>query len=176
MTDGYEDVRFKCAFSSKGLRYNLISTVVITILLIAAVGYVCFILKSSWVFISSLLLLLILLWISMNYINALTKDSYLEITSDGLLKCFYKGRAPVSYLIKEIATIEEASLEQAIKRYATFSVVLNTRGWELYPSEGVLISFNRSWYKSVFPVYFAPEDIKGFITVLRQRTGCDQDS
>lgn len=102
------------------------------------------------------------------YMNRLTRESHLEITDDGLLKCKYKGRATVSFPIKEIASIESASIDQASERYATFPVLLNNRGWELYPSEGVLITFNRRWIKSVFPVYFNPADIQGFISAVKR--------
>ena len=103
------------------------------------------------------------------YTRNLVKDSYLEITSDDTLRCCYRGRRNVEYPIKEIKFIEEATLKQAVKKHATFPIVLNTKGEELYPSEGVLITFNRAWKKSIFPVYFNPADIPGFIDTLKQR-------
>ena len=103
------------------------------------------------------------------YTRNLVKDSYLEITSDDTLRCCYRGRRKIEYPIKEIKFIEEATLKQAEKKHATFPIVLNTKGEELYPSEGVLITFNRAWIKSVFPVYFNPRDIEGFILAIKQR-------
>ncbi|MDE6551625.1 MAG: hypothetical protein K2K98_01485 [Muribaculaceae bacterium] len=102
-------------------------------------------------------------------LRKLANGSYLEIISDGILKCVFNGRKEVRYPINEIRSIEESSLKDAERKYATFPMVLNTKGEELYPPEGVLITFNRAWIKSVFPVYFNPADIQGFMSTIRER-------
>ena len=103
------------------------------------------------------------------YVRRLATGSYFEITSDGILRCKFKGRKELIYPINEIKAIEAASIKDVEKKYATFPIVLNTKGEELYPPEGVLITFNRAWIKSVFPVYFNPADREGFIYAIRQR-------
>lgn len=103
------------------------------------------------------------------YMRRVAEDSYLEITADNILKCKYKGRSEVSYPIKEIKNIKEATLKQAEEEFALFPVVLNSRGEEYYSEKGVLITFNRSWIKSVFPIYFNPKDVEGFIAAISQR-------
>lgn len=163
-----DNLRFKCAFSTKGITTNLRICIAFLVFVSLGIGYVCFKVGGVWIGIAVILLLIITLALCWRSLNRLTDESYLEITADGLLKCTYSGRAAVSYPIKEITAIEESTLEQAGQRYATFPVVLNTRGSELYPSAGVLITFNRAYLKSVFPIYFNPADIQGFISALRR--------
>ena len=147
--------------------------IVYTIVLIVVLGYISLNAHNTrlslWLIFFYLIIIILMSGIGMISVRKLAKGSYIEITSDNLLKCKYKGRKEVSYPIKEIQSVEESSLTDAEKKYATFPVVLNTKGEELYPPTGVLITFNRSWIKSVFPVYFNPEDIQGFISAIRQR-------
>lgn len=102
------------------------------------------------------------------YLKRLSSGSYLEITSDGILKCIYKGRKEVSYPINEIISIEESSFKDARKKRATVPIQVDHWG-DLYPSEGVSITFNRAWIKSIFPVYFNPADREGFIYAINER-------
>lgn len=164
-----ENLRFQCAFSKKGIRNNKIDCAAFIILAIIPFGYVCISLGAPWLCFAFVLFLVLILVFSWSYVNTLTTKSYLEITPDGILECNFKGRGTVSYPISEIISIEQISLAQAEKRYATFPTVLNSRGWELYPDEGVLITFNRTWLKSVFPVYFNPADIQGFMAAINGR-------
>lgn len=101
--------------------------------------------------------------------NRMKEESYLEITADDNLNCIFKGRAPVSYPIREIQSIEEVTSEYASEKYATVPVLVNSRGWPTTPCKGVLITFNRAWYKSVFPVFFNPADIQDFISAVKDR-------
>ena len=103
------------------------------------------------------------------YVRRLATESYLEITSDGILKCVFKGRKEISYPIDEIRSIEESSFKDARKKHATVPIVINNIGDDLYSPEGVLITFNRALIKSVLPVYFNPADIEGFISAIRKR-------
>ncbi len=167
MTSLNDNLRFECAFSQSGVRNNTIVVVVMSLLVIIPFIYLG-IKLGGWIGIIPVLLFVGLSVYSLVYTYRLTHESYLEITQDGLLKCKYTGRAAVSFPIKEITSIESASLEQANERYAKFPVLLNSRGWELYPSEGVLITFNRKWSKSVFPVYLNPADIQGFISAAKR--------
>lgn len=166
MTSLNENIRFECAFSQSAIRNNTIVLVVISIPFILFLAYFGSKL-GGWIGIFIVALVMGLLGYGLAYMNRLNHESYLEITRDGLIKCVYMGRPTVSFPIKEITSIESASIEQANERYATLPVLLNSRGWELYPSEGVLITFNRRWIKSVFPVYFNPADIQGFISAVK---------
>ncbi len=167
MTSLNNNLKFECAFSQSAVRNNTIVVVVMSLLVIIPFGYLG-IKLGGWIGIMLVLLFVGLSIYSLVYTNLLTHESYLEITEEGLLICKYKGCATVSFPIKEITSIESASLEQANERYAKVPVLLNSRGWELYPSEGVLITFNRKWIKSVFPVYFNPADIQGFISAVKR--------
>lgn len=168
-----ENLRFECAFSKKAMKSNALSMIVFTIVLIVVLWYISLNARNTrlsiWLIFFYIVITILMSVIGMISVRKLAKGSYIEITSDNLLKCKYKGRKEVSYPINEIRSVEESSLYEAEKKYATFPIVLNTKGAELYPQEGVLITFNRSWIKSVFPVYFNPTDIQGFISAIRQR-------
>ena len=167
-----ENLRFECAFSEKAIRNNKSFIIIFTILLIIIL---CFVIKTSgktplniWFSLALILFVVVSDAFSLFYVKRLSSGSYLEITSDGILKCVFKGRKEVSYPINEMRSIEESSLKEAIKRYARLPIALD-RWNELYPPEGVLITFDRAWIKSIFPVFFNPEDISGFISAIRQR-------
>ena len=168
-----ENLRFECAFSEKAMKNNAISMIVFIIIMIAVLSYVSWnainIRLSLWLASFYILVSSIMSIIGILSVRRLATGSYIEITSDGQLKCKFKGKREVGYPISEIKTIEPASIKDVEKKYATFPIVLNSRGAELYPPEGALITFNRSWIKSVFPVYFNPTDIEGFISAIRKR-------
>ena len=168
-----KNLRFECAFSEKAMKNNAITMIVFIIIMIAVLSYISWnavnfrlslLLIFSYILLSSLMSI-----IGMISLRRLAIGSYLEITSDGILKCVFNGRKEVRYPINEIRSIEGSSLKDAERKYATFPMVLNTKGEELYPAEGVLITFNRAWIKSVFPVYFNPADTQGFISAIRER-------
>ncbi len=166
MEDEREDLRFECAFSEKALRYNPVMAFVPVLY----VGAIVLITLPKWWVGVLMVGICLALWVWMVvYMRRLARDSYLEITADGMLVCSYRGRSPVTYPIKEITDIKEASFKEARKEYAAVPVALNTRGDELWPPEGVLIRFRRSWLKSIFPVSFNPKDIPGFIAAIRNR-------
>ena len=164
----YGNLVFKCSFSKKAIKSNVVTVSVFIVLTIVIVGYFC-IASGVWYGLLIVLPFPVFAMVMVAYLRRLVKESYLEITSDNILKCKYKGRRIVCYPIKEIKTIKEATLKQAEKEYALFPVILNSKGEELYSEKGVLITFNRSWIKSVFPIYFNPEDVGGFIAAIRQR-------
>lgn len=168
-TDYSGNLRFECSFSKKAIKYNTILMFSVVSPMLVAICYISIVTR-VWAVLTIVIFSIIILIYSLIYVNRLTQGSYLEITADGKLKCKYKGRAKVCYPINEIKSIEEASLKEAEKKYAVFPVTLNTRGMELYPETGVLITFNRSWIKSVFPVYFNPADVEGFIAAIKQKT------
>lgn len=161
--------KFELSFSEKAIKNNTITIVVFTVMIALLFCYAGINSAAGWFCLMLTIISLSIAAYGIIYTRILVKDSYLEITSDDTLRCCYRGRRTIEYPIKEIKFIEEATLKQAIKKHATFPIVLNTRGEELYPSEGVLITFNRAWKKSIFPVYFNPADITGFIDTLRQR-------
>ncbi len=162
-----KNLRFECAFSRSAVRNNTIAMGAISLLIIILMADLGFKL-GGWIGILIVVPIIGILVYGLVYMNRLPHESYLEITEDGQLKCKYKGRAAVSFPINEITSIEPASFQQATERYATLPVLLNSKGWELYPSEGVLITFSRKWRKSVFPVYFNPADIQGFISAVKR--------
>lgn len=160
---------YRCSFSRKSIRENKRVCVVLIISAIIFSGCSIVYLEDAWIGILISLFLIIMSVYSMTYVCRLTKQSYLEITSDGILNCVYKGRGNVRFPIKEIISIEEATIEQANKKHAVSPLNLNQWKWGLYPPKGVLITFSRTWLKSVFPVYFNPADISGFISAIKQR-------
>lgn len=168
-----ENLRFECAFSKKAMKNNTITLIVYIIIMTIILGYASWnavnIRLSLWLICSYIFVISIMSIIGILSLRRLSKGSYLEITSNGQLKCNFKGSREVSYPINEIKTIEPATIKDVEKKYATFPIVVNTKGDELYPPEGVLITFNRAWIKSVFPVYFNPADREGFIYAIRQR-------
>ena len=132
-------------------------------------GYVGIATPLGWISFAMVILMVLLGVYSVYFVRKLARDSYFEITSDDRLICVYRGRAKIEYPIKEMVSIEEATFKDARQKHATVPVVLNSRGAELYPADGVLITFNRAWIKSIFPIYFNPADIEGFIGEIRQR-------
>lgn len=167
-----ESLRFECAFSEKAIRSNRLWIMIYTIFVILII---CLIIWSSgttplniWFSLALIIITVLLDAYSIIYEKRLSSGSYLEITSDGILKCLYKGRKEVSYPINEIISIEESSFKDARKKRATIPIQVDKCG-DLYPSEGVLISFNRAWIKSIFPVYFNPADVDGFIHAINER-------
>lgn len=168
-----ENMRFECAFSKKAIKSNAVTLIVYTIVMTVILGYISWNANNTrlsiWFSFFYIVFIILISVIGMISVRKLAKGSYIELTSDGMLKCKFKGSKEVSYPINEIRSIEESSLKDAEKKYATFPAVLNIRGEELYPPEGVLITFNRAWIKSIFPVYFNPKDIPGFISAIKQR-------
>lgn len=163
-----DNIKFKCAFSKKGITTNIKICIAFIVFTALCICYVCSSAGGAWIGAAFILILILILALCVRSVYRLIEGSYLEITADGLLKCNYKGHRAVCYPIKEICSIEAVTLDQAGERHATFPVVLNTKGAELYPSDGVLITFNRAYLKSVFPVFFNPADIQGFISAIRQ--------
>ena len=161
--------KFELSFSEKAIKNNTITMVVFTVMIALLSLYVGIKSATGWFGLMLTITCLSIAACGIFYTRNLVRYSYLEITSDDTLRCCYRGRRKIEYPIKEIKFIEEATLKQAAERHATFPIVLNTKGEELYPSEGVLITFNRAWKKSIFPVYFNPSDIPGFIETLKQR-------
>ena len=167
-----ESLRFECAFSEKAIRNNRLWIMLYTIFVMLIL---CPVIWSSgttplniWFSLALIVFTVLMDAYSIIYVKRLSSGSYLEITSDGILKCIYKGRKEVNYPINEIISIEESSFKDARKKRATVPIQVDRYG-DLYPSEGVLISFNRAWIKSIFPVYFNPADIEGFISAIRNR-------
>ncbi|MBD5335456.1 MAG: hypothetical protein HDR96_08730 [Bacteroides sp.] len=168
MDPSVDNQKFELRFSEKAVRNNTITVILYTVIIVPLI-YVGAKSVGGWVNVTLMLILMLTALYSVYCLRRLVKGSYFEITSDGRLVCIYNGRAKIEYPIKEIINIEEATLKQAERKYARFPVVLNTRGEELYPSNGVLITFNRSWIKSVFPVYFNPADVQGFMSAIKRR-------
>ncbi|MDE7347626.1 MAG: hypothetical protein K2N48_12920 [Muribaculaceae bacterium] len=167
-----ERLRFECAFSEKTIRNNRLWIIIYTILVILIL---CLAIWSSgltplniWFSLALIVFTVLLDAYSIIYVKRLSSGSYLEITSDGILKCVYKGRKEVSYPINEIISIEKSPFKDARKKRAKVPIQVDKYG-DLYPSEGVLITFNRAWIKSIFPVYFNPANIEGFIYAINER-------
>lgn len=168
-----EDLKFECAFSEKAMKNN---SQFLTIYVASISIILCYVLWSSgittlnlWFTFSFIAFMILIAVFSMTYVRRLAKGSYLEITSDGQLKCKFVGRKEECYPINEIKSIEPATIEEAQKKHATRPIGLNSKGDDYYPPTGVLITFNRAWIKSVFPVYFNPADIEGFISAIKKR-------
>lgn len=161
-------LKFDCSFSKKSLKNNILTMWIFIAPTIVICCYLC-IVSGVWFGLIILLIPIAVIGFGMVYLRRMAEESYLEITPDNILKCKYKGHRVVSFPIKEIKTIKEATLKQAEEEYSRFPVILNTKGEEIFSEKGVLITFSRSWIKSVFPIYFNPEDIEGFIAAIRQR-------
>ena len=164
-----ENQKFELSFSEKAVRSNERTAILIGIPTILIFGYVGIKHGAGWIIFAMNLILLLTVIFSIYYVRRLVRESYFTITSDNRLICVYKGRAKIEYPIKEIIKIEEVTLKQAELKHARFPVILNSRGEELYPSNGVLITFNRAWIKSVIPIYFNPRDIEEFMLAIKQR-------
>ena len=163
-----ENQKFELSFSEKAVRSNERMGILLVILPILLTCYVGIKDGAGWIIFAMNLTVLLTVIFGIYYVRRLVRESYFTITSDNRLICVYKGRTKIEYPVKEISKIEEGTFEQAIQKHAMFPVVLS-RGEELYPSKGVLITFNRAWIKSIFPVYFNPRDIEGFILAIKQR-------
>ena len=163
-----ENQKFELSFSEKAVRINEITVILFVIPIILMFSYVSIKYGAGWIIFPLNLMLILTAIFGIYYVRRLVRESYFTITSDNRLICVYKGRTKIEYPVKEISKIEEGTFEQAIQKHAMFPVVLS-RGEELYPSKGVLITFNRAWIKSIFPVYFNPRDIEGFILAIKQR-------
>ncbi|MDE5842682.1 MAG: hypothetical protein K2H35_02965 [Muribaculaceae bacterium] len=164
-----ENQKFELNFSEKAVRSNERTVILLVILPILMSSYVGIKYGAGWIIFAMNLIVLLTAIFGIYYVRRLVRESYFTISSDNRLICVYKGRAKIEYPVKEISKIEEVTLEQVEQKHAKFPVVLNSKGEELYPSKGVLITFNRAWIKSVFPVYFNPRDIEGFILAIKQR-------
>ena len=168
-----ENLMFEYAFSEKAIRNNNISLKIFVLFIIICLCFAMYMsgfsTSSLWFCFSCIIFSVFLSLYSIMYVRRLATESYLEITSDGILKCVFKGRKEISYPIDEIRSIEESSFKDARKKHATVPIVINNIGDDLYPPEGVLITFNRALIKSVLPVYFNPADIEGFISAIRKR-------
>ena len=168
-----ENLRFEYAFSEKAIRNNNLSLKIFVLFIIVCLCFAMYMsgfsTSSLWFCFSFIIFFVLLSLYSIMNLRRLATRSYLEITSDGILKCVFKGRKEVSYPINEIKTIEKSSFKDARKKHAAVPVVIQNIGYALYPPAGVLITFNRACIKSVIPVYFSPKDIEGFISAIRQR-------
>ena len=160
---------FELNFSEKAFRNNQITATLYVVITVLSFSYVGIKHGAGWIMLTLNLMLILTVIYCIYYGRRLVRESYFKITSDNRLICVYKGRAKIEYPIKEIIKIEEVTLKQAELRHARFPVILNNRGEEVYPSNGVLITFNRAWIKSVIPIYFNPRDIEGFIHAIKQR-------
>lgn len=163
-----ETLRFKCAFSEDAIRHNTVMTLTAIVPTIAILSYL-FIIYEKWIGFAFVLVIIAIIVYNQLYVIRLAKGSYLEITPDGTLKCRYYGRAEASYPINEIKSIEETSLKDAYRKHAIIPAAFHSKGRDIYPDTGVLITFNRSWIKSVSPVFFNPGDIAGFIAAIKTR-------
>lgn len=109
-------------------------------------------------------LLCVLLWL---FRQSVIKSRYV-VTTDGYLEARYYGRKTVRYPIAEIEwvrIIDDDNRHSALPRYFTYPVSFG-RGGDIVPETGVLVSFNRQWYKSVCPVLFHPIDSEGLMQAL----------
>lgn len=167
MDPSVDNQKFELRFSKKAVRNNTITVILYTVIIVPLI-YVGAKSVGGWVNVTLMLILMLTALYSVCYVRRLVRGSYFEITSDSRLICIYKGRTKIEYPINEIINIEEATLKQAKRKHAAFPVI-DSRGIELYPSRGVLISFNRRWIKSIFPVYFNPADVQGFMSAIKRR-------
>ena len=163
-----ENQKFELDFSEKAVRSNewtIILLVILPILLTCCVGIKD---GAGWIIFAINLIVLLTAIFGIYFERRLVRECYFTITENRLI-CVYKGRTKIEYPIKEISKIEEVTLEQVKQKHAKYPLALNNKGYELFPPKGVLITFNRAWIKSIFPVYFNPRDIEGFILAIKQR-------
>ena len=163
-----ENQKFELSFSEKAVRINEITVILFVIPIILMFSYVSIKHGAGWIIFPLNLMLILTAIFGIYYVRRLVRESYFTITENRLI-CVYKGRTKIEYPIKEISKIEEVTLEQVKQKHAKYPLALNNKGYELFPPKGVLITFNRAWIKSIFPVYFNPRDIEGFILAIKQR-------
>ena len=166
MNGDSDNLRFRCAFSQRGIRKYNIKYGAVCLAMILLCGWIAVII-GDWLCMVPPLIFIIASVYNLNYVEKLVTESYLEITSDGTLMCVYKWRGTAKYPIKEILSIEAISVRD---RECTIpKSITGQHDPNLYPDEGVLIYFNRKWIKSIYPVFFNPEDIHGFICAINQK-------
>lgn len=166
MNGDIDNLRFRCAFSQRGIKKYNIKYGALSLVMILLCGFGV-VITGDWLCLAPSLIVTIPSIYNLNYVEKLVTESYLEITSDGTLMCVYKWRGTAKYPIKEILSIEAISVRD---RECTCPKSITGRNDpDLYPDEGVLIYFNRKWIKSIYPVFFNPEDIHGFICAINQK-------
>lgn len=97
--------------------------------------------------------------------------SRIIITDDNNLIVHIFGYKDVVYPISEIISIEEIDFtDKEVKRkcYWSYPVAIG-RGGNILPDQGVIIRFNRHWYKSSIPVFLNPDDSERFIQAITAR-------
>lgn len=112
-----------------------------------------------------IVLLTVLVWL---FMQSVSKSRYV-VTSDGYLEARYYGRRTVRYPIAEIEwvrMIDDDNRHSSLPRYFTYPISFGRGGDDIVPDTGVLVSFNRQWYKSVCPVLFHPIDSEGLMHAL----------
>lgn len=168
MNGDSDNLRFRCAFSQRGIRNYSIKYWAVSLVTILLCGCIL-VITGAWQCIFGFLIVIIPSIYSLNYVEKLETESYLEITSDGILKCVYKWRGTAEYPVKEILSIEAYSAGEKKVGCVPPKSISGRNDPNLYPDKGVLVYFNRKWIKSIYPVFFNPEDIQGFICAINQK-------
>lgn len=103
------------------------------------------------------------------YQRRLVRRSCYVVTADGYLEARYYLRKPVRYPIAEIEQvrlIDDDNCRSALPRYYTYPVSFGRGGDGMVPDTGVLVYFNRRWYKSINPVLLHACDDDGLLQAL----------
>ncbi len=166
MSNYKENEIFICAFNERAMRANTIEGLSVMLVVFLFMSVVS---GNVWVSLGFLTFYLLFVWWMLYTNKSIVTKSFFEISEDGILKCWVSGKLYKSYPIKEIKSIERTNEEGKTKHHCSYTMVYNSKGRDIIPGDGVMIYFNRKWYKSVMPVFFNPEDIDGFISAIKNR-------
>ncbi len=166
MSSRKENEIFTCAFNKRAMRANAIEGLLVMFVYFLLIGIA---LKNVWISLGFIAFYLLLVWGIIYSNKSILTKSYFELSEDGMLKCWSRGKVRRAYPIEEIKSIERTNVAGKKKSYFSYPILYQRSGRDIIPGDGVLIYFNRKWYKSVIPVFFNPEDIDGFIDAIKNR-------
>lgn len=157
-----ENVKFGCRFSRK--YYNVL----------AWGAAMCGIFSFALIYVAakqhlwplSLFAIPLIASIAFNYYythRVMTRSS-ITVTADGTLTVKLPWHRSVSYPVSKILQAYEVNLDNHDKHW-TYPVGLG-RGGDILPTEGVMLKLERSYLKSVLPVFVNPDDSTAFINCL----------
>ncbi len=166
MSNYKENEIFKCAFNERAMRANAIEGLLVMFVYFLLIGSA---LKNVWISLGFLAFFLLLAWWIIYSNKSIVTKSFYELSEDGMLKCWSRGKVRRAYPIKEIKSIERTNVAGKKKSYFSYPILYQRSGRDIIPGDGVMIFFNRKWYKSVIPVFFNPGDLDGFISAIENR-------
>lgn len=158
---------FRCNYTDAPL-YDRIS--VWGLCIGVAVALVLSVSNITLVAIFTLLYMLIPLWFEFGIYMVRTRSS-LELT-DGEIIVRRWLRRHQSFPIDKVESIHIVDTKNLTdKRIKDYRLPISMGRVNLYPTEGVLVFFDRKWIKSVQPILFNPADLNQFAKALSDKSG-----